>query len=1423
VRGLELRNAKQWWEWTKSPDRPIDMPVSPYQAYRDQGFRGMRDWLGAEPPDRKSSRWRGFEEAREYARELGFATSAEWRAWTKSDARPRDIPAKPDTVYEGFGWMSWGDWLSPESRGGRKRGWRSFKDARDYVQTLGLKSGAEWHTWIRSGDCPPDIPFSPNVAYRDLGWKSWGDWLGTGTIAYAERGYRSFDDARRFVHTLKLRTREDWVTWAKSPLRPPDIPSSAGEVYKGKGWRTWSDWLGTEPPLNRDRVYRPFAEARDYVRNIGLSNQQEWNRWVGSPDRPPDIPSRPERVYRNHGWRNLGDWLGTGAVARRDLIYRPFGEAREFARELGLRTQTEWNSWAASQARPPDVPADPRKVYGNNGWKSMGDWLGTGTIANFDLEFLPFEGAREFVRNLHLKSRADWQAWAKSGARPSDIPASPVKTYANQGWRGMGDWLGTGTLRTQDRIYRPFTEARDFAHQLNMQNSDEWRVWSKTLDRPTDIPATPDHVYSEWQGWGDWLGTGNIHNRERVYRAFEEARDFVRNLGLQGRDEWIEWANSGERPQDIPVYPGGYYRYRGWQGWGDWLGFVGRWTRNAILSFLRSLAPVLPALDPAELYTIVRQNGLLTASKEHNNTNRHLIQAIVAMASSEDAEAAIEIIADEIEGFVGSAHADDGRALRDVEDSSQEIIDVVVVPNDGDPPELPSLRATDVLRAADQIKVLCPSADEEAVEFFIAKAVGKIWRRVLAEGTFVDIDELRAYPAGEYAQIVRMRFLQQFEGAQNLPVPIGYQFRAGNQIVSPNLMQRLIAYRLESEHRIGNWSGTGAGKTMAAILASRVTDAHLTIVVGLNNTLDGWKKEILNTFPESIVVIKERGSVTVDPHARTYLLLNFEAFQQPDSSTMVERLIAHHRVDMIVLDEVHSVKQRNTVASKRRRVLGGLLTLTAERNPGLRVLGMSATPVVNNLSEAVSLLEMVKGIRYPELKTRPTIPNIIAVHEKLVTDGVRYIPEYKQALSERTIDVPGDHLIVDLKRVGKGDVLGIEQILLTAKLNAIVAEARPGTLIYSHYVDKIVPMLRVALEEAGFDVAEFTGTNKSGLERFKQGKADILIGSSTLGTGVDGLQHVCNRLIIATLPWTSAGYEQLIGRVYRQGSAFAHVDVIVPQVVLRTGDDLWSWDMQRRDRIVFKRTLADAAVDGVIPEGVLESESAMLGRAVEALNAWIARLESEDSLRIIERERLVIPLPQDDKRRAQRRFGDFATMNARFANAKSSTTHTRLQSDPSEWYLYHTLYRESRTTWAEVPYEVLIDWLKQRPHLVVGDFGCGEAIIAQSVQNKVHSFDHVAIDDTVIACDMAHTPLEEGTLDLAIFSLSLMGTNVEDYIREAYRTLKLEGRLKIAEVAGHWQGEKLVELVRMIGDSGFELIGTVDQLGPFIYIDALKI
>ncbi len=75
-------------------------------------------------------------------------------------------------------------------------------------------------------------------------------------------------------------------------------------------------------------------------------------------------------------------------------------------------------------------------------------------------------------------------------------------------------------------------------------------------------------------------------------------------------------------------------------------------------------------------------------------------------------------------------------------------------------------------------------------------------------------------------------------------------------------------------------------------------------------------------------------------------------------------------------------------------------------------------------------------------------------------------------------------------------------------------------------------------------------------------------------------------------------------------------------------------------------------------------------------------------------------------------------------------------------------------------------------NIIIADFGCGEAKLAQSLNQKVHSFDLVALNDLVIQCDMKNVPLNNCSCDLVVFCLSLMGTNLNEFICEAHRVLK---------------------------------------------------
>ena len=453
--------------------------------------------------------WRSFEDSRAFARSLGLKSATEWFHYCKSGSKPADIPASPHVNYAQAGWAGYGDWLGTGNVPDRLRQYRSFEEARVFVRGLGLKTGTQWRDYCDSGKKPDDIPSNAHRTYADEGWAGMGDWLGTGNISNRLRQYRPFEEARAFVRGLGLKSQSEWADYCSSSKKPEDIPTNPHRNYADEGWAGMGDWLGTGYISPRLRQYRPFEEARAFVHGLELKSQDEWLHYTKSGKKPDDVPASPHLTYADEGWAGMGDWLGTGTIAPRLRQYRPFEEARVFARTLEFKSNLEWKDYCKSGQKPDDIPAKPNATYADEGWAGWGDWLGTGTVATYLRKYKPFKEARAFVRALGLKSQSEWGDYAKSGKKPDDIPASPVDVYLDHGWAGTGDWLGTGRVADRFRQYRPFEKARAFVRGLGLKSRSEWKAYCRSGKKPDDIPSKPDNTYAGagWLGMRDWLGT----------------------------------------------------------------------------------------------------------------------------------------------------------------------------------------------------------------------------------------------------------------------------------------------------------------------------------------------------------------------------------------------------------------------------------------------------------------------------------------------------------------------------------------------------------------------------------------------------------------------------------------------------------------------------------------------------------------------------------------------------------------------------------------------------------------------------------------------------------------------------------------------------------------------------------------------------
>jgi hypothetical protein len=847
------------------------------------------------------------------------------------------------------------------------------------------------------------------------------------------------------------------------------------------------------------------------------------------------------------------------------------------------------------------------------------------------------------------------------------------------------------------------------------------------------------------------------------------------------------------------------------------------WNLKGIRQFVASIEVHIPNLTQAELYKIFEQSGVLNTQSEGLKIVKDIISGRLTGQK----------LSDVIQGKKSKTSETEVDSVNFLEaDAELQIVDTV---SPSDIPVTSSIYKTsnstqqqpDEFDELPKIKVqksleflnskIVASADREAIDFFIASRRNRIWADVFEDESTVEAIE--AFTDEGYGREVRDQFLDEYNQARDMIIPSGWAFRIDGKITPPNLMQKLAAVHLRSQKRMLNLSLTGTGKTIGGILSSRIIDAHLTIIICPLDTVTNWHGEIKHVFPDSRVTIKN-----FNPHwenietGHHYMIMNHEMFQQPSTPDRIRQLLERYQIDLIIIDEIHRCKQRSEDPSKRRQMVLALITNATEINPELHVLGMSATPVINNLKEGKSLVELITGVERPDLGEKANINNCMQLHQAFVTLGIRSKVKPKIDINRIRIPVDCTHLVDRIREEGTS-ILKMEQILTSARLPTILKEIRRKTIVYTHYVEGIIDLLKEAIEAEGWTVGFHIGGDKSGRNDFINGSVDVLIASSAMATGVDGFQRVCDRLILNIPPWTSAELEQLEGRLNRQGQVHDTLTILMPVTYGLDDGEHWSWDEGRLARLQNKQTVADAAVDGVMPEGQLRSES----QAFRDLRKWLERLKTGEQKSVI-RAKIFVPLPDIDPTDIQRRnvqYGDFSRMNARWNRSYSHTNYERLQSNPEEWMQYHTLYQEARKTWSITPYEEAIKWLEKRSDLVIADFGCGEALIAKAFAGRhtVHSFDFIAINDSVIECDMTHVPLEDSCLDVAMFNLSLMGLNITDHIREVARTLKLDGQLWIYEVTSHFKD--LAGFVQGLELAGFRIIENT-EVWKFRYIHAIK-
>lgn len=188
------------------------------------------------------------------------------------------------------------------------------------------------------------------------------------------------------------------------------------------------------------------------------------------------------------------------------------------------------------------------------------------------MNYLSFEEAREFVRNLKLKNQREWSNWIKG--KSIGIPSNPHVYYKDK-WVSLSDWINSKTESFNNREYHDYDYCKKLIKEMKFKNRNEFYLFVKNENIDKKIPNRPDHVYkrlNKWENWQIFLSIEKTPPRQKskLFLNYEEAKDFLKELRLTHESDYVDYIEYNN-VEFLPKRPDYVYK-KNWNGYLDFLG-----------------------------------------------------------------------------------------------------------------------------------------------------------------------------------------------------------------------------------------------------------------------------------------------------------------------------------------------------------------------------------------------------------------------------------------------------------------------------------------------------------------------------------------------------------------------------------------------------------------------------------------------------------------------------------------------------------------------------------------------------------------------------------------------------------------------------------------------------------------------------------
>ena len=309
---LKGKNLEKLYNTIRNERPDFNLPSSPAQLYKDQGWKGLRDFFSLEELSRPT-----LEEAKElfkaegvYGGKLKGQNLFEIYNTIRNERPDFNLPSTPEQFYKGQGWKGLRDFFSLEelSRPTLEEAKELFKAEGVYGGKLEGQNLFEIYNTFRKDHPDFNLPSDPQRVYKDQGWKGLRDFFGLSrpTLEEAKELFKA-----EGVYGEKLKGKSVEKLYSAFRNEHPDfnLPFNPSQFYKDQGWKGYRDFFGlSQPTLEEAKGF--FKDEGVYGEKLKGQNLSEIYKTFRNEHPDFNLPSNPHEFYKGQGWKGLRDFFG---------------------------------------------------------------------------------------------------------------------------------------------------------------------------------------------------------------------------------------------------------------------------------------------------------------------------------------------------------------------------------------------------------------------------------------------------------------------------------------------------------------------------------------------------------------------------------------------------------------------------------------------------------------------------------------------------------------------------------------------------------------------------------------------------------------------------------------------------------------------------------------------------------------------------------------------------------------------------------------------------------------------------------------------------------------------------------------------------------------------------------------------------------